>query len=168
MCRGGKDKEAPRRCNGKCNNPVNRAAYQRALRAKHRAEDTAAQHVSPPEPERTPPAPKVVNLAELINDLRRVLASNESGTPTEQARAAMQEAEAEERLLETYGSLDQAAIAIGAQIASRAEELAGITEQEIVDRYEERVADRQGCRAGRTTHGATGQGRPEQASARTQ
>lgn len=136
MCRGPEEVGGPRHCDGKCNDPVNRSAYQRATRARHRAEDSAAEHVSPPEPVGTPEKPESVSLTDLIADLASVVTPVETGTEVEQARAAMREAEAEERLLGTYGSLDQAAIAVGARIASRAEELAGITEEEIKKRYD--------------------------------
>lgn len=135
MCRCLSDKD-PRRCA----DPAHRAPYQKALRGRHRAEDAALEHVSPPEPEPAAVTGDSVNLAELISDLRRVLAVEGEMTDAEQIEAAEAEWAAEERLLGAYNGMDVAVIAVGDRIAARAEELAGITEQEIRDRYQARIA----------------------------
>lgn len=132
MCRCLSDKD-PRRCA----DPAHRAPYQKGLRGRHSAEAEAIAHVSPPEPGES--AARAVNLTELISDLRRVLASEGTLTAAEQAEVANAEWESEQRLLGTYEGMDLAVIAVGAQIASRAEELAGITVQKIRERFHARV-----------------------------
>ncbi|WP_018771465.1 hypothetical protein [Arthrobacter sp. 162MFSha1.1] len=120
MCRA-KSEKGGRRCNGKCSNPAYVAAYQRArteaVNAGTKAEDL-------PEYLEVSVAPE--------GDMEIAALADQIG------EALKYESEERDEVLRKYGTEEQAVVALGALVAKRAEELAGITSQEVQAAWEER------------------------------
>ncbi len=120
MCRAQSDPKY-RRCNGKCSDPAYVAAYQRARTAAIKA---GAKTAEIPEflpvtvtPERD------IGTRELADQV---------------GEALKYESEERDELLKVYGTEEQAVVALGARVAARAEQLAGITSQEVQEAWEAR------------------------------
>lgn len=120
MCRALNDRK-PRRCNGKCSSPAYVAAYQRARSAALKAGKKTSN---------LPDVPPVA-IAPKVGTETRVLAD-------EVGEALRYESEERDELLKVYGTEEQAVVALGARIASRAEEVAGITAEEARAGWEQR------------------------------
>lgn len=118
MCRAQSDPKY-RRCNGKCSDPVYVAAYQRARTAAIKAGAKTAEI-----PEFLP-----VTIAPERDIETRELAD-------QVGEALKYESEERDELLKVYGTEEQAVVALGARVAARAEQLAGITSQEVQEAWE--------------------------------
>lgn len=123
MCRAVGDPKVPegRRCDGKCSDPVYKAAYGRA-----RTEAINAGMKTTEIPEYLDvsiPAQWDIEVLELANRV---------------GDALRYESEERDELLAVYGTEEQAVNALGARIASRAEEIAGITGEDVRRRWNER------------------------------
>jgi hypothetical protein len=124
MCRAVGDPKEPegRRCNGKCSDPAYVAAYQRTRTAAIKA---GTKEIPEFLPVTLAPEREIATL-ELANQV---------------GEALKYESEERDELLKVYGTEEQAVIALGARIAARAEQLAGITAQEVQESWEARFFD---------------------------
>lgn len=142
MCRGLGEKN-PRRCPN-CS-PTRRRAAQRNRYALKKARKL---HPDGP-PAQEPVAPPVVpeaDLRKLIESVKIVAGSIfrevHKGESTEDNIAFQRRRQDANRgLNETYGSIDQAAIAVGGLVATRAEELSGTSADKVKRQYEDRLVE---------------------------
>lgn len=128
-----------RRCSGNGPGPA------RAQHAVRTAKEVDPDHVYPPEPEVVEETleagfdvPLIQSIAEDIQLSVEGLVF-ESGASDEEVNSRLQEYQAaRRRIVDGYGSHDLAAVAVGAIVASRAEELAGITAEDIRGSWQNR------------------------------
>ncbi|HEX9229322.1 MAG TPA: hypothetical protein VF885_22210 [Arthrobacter sp.] len=129
MCRSCADHASSGRSRRRCTDPASAAAAARSNHAVLTIERAAPEALEPL-PVTAAPSVNVPRLQRLIHE-----ALGSEGYDPQARTAALAEIE------RTYGSVDLAVAAVGATIQARAEELAGITGDEIKANHDRRVTE---------------------------